>query len=151
MGAMNMSVLIVLLCAATLVSSQRPSVKAENDSALTQTSKLLGVFGGTWSITETYDPSDSMPQGGTGKGEEMWRRGPGGRSGIEEYRSTTSTGFGLGWWEEGSGGFRLNWWSDDDLHGCTRLSDVATWQANTWVVRHTGRDNGHDLEFKEVF
>ena len=150
-AAMKAAALMLLLCAVNLVSSQQPNSKAANDSTLTQTAKLLGIFGGTWSIAEMYDPSDSMPHGGTGSGQEIWHAGPGERSVIEEYRSTSSTGFGLGWWEAESAGFRLNWCSDDDPHGCTRLSEVATWQANTWVVRHTGRENGQDFEFKEVF
>jgi len=150
-AAMKAAALMLLLCAVNLVSSQQPNSKAANDSTLTQTAKLLGIFGGTWSIAEMYDPSDSMPHGGTGSGQEIWHAGPGERSVIEEYRSTSSTGFGLGWWEEESAGFRLNWCSDDDPHGCTRLSEVATWQANTWVVMHAGRENCQDFEFKEVF
>jgi len=150
-AAMKAAALMLLLCAVNLVSSQQPNSKAANDSTLTQTAKLLGIFGGTWSIAEMYDPSDSMPHGGTGSGQEIWHAGPGERSVIEEYRSTSSTGFGLGWWEAESAGFRLNWCSDDDPHGCTRLSEVATWQANTWVVMHAGRENGQDFEFKEVF
>jgi hypothetical protein len=150
-AAMKTAALMLLLCAANLASSQQLNTKAAKDSTLAQTAKLLGMFSGTWSITVVYDPSDSMPQGGTGSGQEIWHAGPGERSVIEEYRSTTSTGFGLGWWEEESAGFRLNWCSDNDPHGCKRLSEVATWQANTWVVRHTGSENGQDFEFKEVF
>jgi hypothetical protein len=96
---MKTAALMLLLCAANLVSSQQLNTKAANDSTLTQTAKLLVMFSGTWSIAEVYDPSDSMQHGGTGSGQEIWHAGPGQRSLIEEYRSTTSTGFGLGWWE----------------------------------------------------
>ena len=84
---MKTAALMLLLSAANLVSSQQLNTKAAKDSTLAQTAKLLGMFSGTWSITEVYDPSDSMPQGGTGSGQEIWRAGPGERSVIEEYRS----------------------------------------------------------------
>src|SRR5262249_49653784 len=111
-------VLVVLSCAITLNGSPQ---EATSDAVIRQTKKLLDVFGGDWSVIETYDPSDSVPKGNSGNGHEIWRAGPGQRSVIEEYRSTTSTGFGLGWWEEESAGFRFEWCSDDDPHGCTRL------------------------------
>jgi hypothetical protein len=114
-----------LLYGAALVSAQQPKSNSGPDRALTETRKLLQAFGGTWSFSETYDPSDSTPQGGTGTGQEIWSAGPGERSVMEEYRSTNehgsvSTGLGLGWWEEESGGFRLNWCSNDNPHGCLR-------------------------------
>ena len=142
--------LILLLLVATMVAAQQANSKPADDATLTQTRKLLKVFAGTWSITEKYDPSDAMPQGGTGSGQEIWRAGPAERAVIEEYKSNTFTGFGLGWWEDESGGFRLNW-CGDDMHGCKRLSEVAKWEADTWVVRHKDNENGQDVEFKEVF
>ena len=153
---MKVQVVVLLLYGAALASAQQPKSNPGADRALTETRKLLQAFGGTWSVSETYDPSDSMPQGGTGTGQEIWRAGPGERSVMEEYRSTNehgsvSTGLGLGWWEEESGGFRLNWCSNDNPHGCTRLSQVANWEGDTWVVRDTWRQNGQDVEFKEVF
>ena len=147
---MMIRVFAAFLNLAMLVNAQSPKL-SDNDQVLAETAKLLRTFGGTWSITETYEPTDTMPEGATGKGEEVWRAGPGGRSVIEEYRSTTSSGFGLGWWEVESGGFRLNWCSNEDPNGCTRLSHVAQWQSGTWVVRHVGRANKQVFELKEVF
>jgi hypothetical protein len=151
MSAMKIAPLMLLLCAAPLVHSQQPTAQRNDASTVKQTRKLLAALGGIWSVTEEYDSSDSMPKGGTGKGQEIWRAGPGDRSVTEEYRSNSSTGFGLGWWEEESSGFRMNWCSDVDPHGCTRLSEVAIWQGNTWVVSHKTHENGRDLELKEVF
>jgi hypothetical protein len=146
---------VLLLYSAALASAQQPKSDPGADRVLTETRKLLQAFGGTWSVSETYDPSYLMPQGGTGKGQETWRAGPGKRSVMEEYRSanehgSVSTGLGLGWWEEESGGFRLNWCSNDNPHGCTRLSQLATWDGDTWVVRDTWRQNGQDVEFVTV-
>ncbi len=148
---MKLVALVLLLCTATQFSSQQSNARPGDEPTVKQTQKLLAALAGTWSITEEYDSSDSMPKGSTGSGQEVWRAGPGDRSIIEEYRSNTSTGFGLGWWEEESAGFRINWCSDNDPHGCTRLSEVAIWQGSTWVVRHKINENGSDSELKEVF
>jgi hypothetical protein len=48
-------------------------------------------------------------------------------------------------------GFHLIWCSSENRRGCARLSQVARWEGNTWVVRDTMRENGQDIEFKEVF
>jgi hypothetical protein len=149
---MKIRIACVLIAVARLGFAQQPKY----DQAVAETRKLMQAFRGAWSISETYEPSDSMPQGGSGKGEEIWRSGPGERSVIEEYRSTlgngkTLTGFGLGWWEAESGGFRLNWCDSEDPRGCTRLDPVAKWDGNRWVVRDRIRVNGMDTEFEEVF
>jgi hypothetical protein len=54
--------LMLVLCTATPICSQQANTKAGTDSTLTQTGKLLGAFGGTWSIAETYDPSGADRQ-----------------------------------------------------------------------------------------
>src|SRR2546422_1059786 len=35
--------------------------------------RLVNSLSGTWSITEKYEPSEWMPGGGIGRGEEVWR------------------------------------------------------------------------------
>ena len=76
-------VLAPFLNQAMLVNAQSPK-PTEKDQVFTETAKLLQTFGGTRSITETYEPNHTMPEGAAGKGEEVWRAGPGGRSVIEE-------------------------------------------------------------------
>jgi hypothetical protein len=151
---MKLLALLILLNLSTHGSDQPR--KSTSDGTLSETKKVLDAFQGTWLVVEKYDPSESKPNGGIGQGVEIWRSGPGQRSVIEEYHSTSGqgdelTGFGLGWWEETSGGFRLNWCGDDDPKGCRRLSEVARWKGNVWVVRHTYHDNGHAIDFEEVF
>ena len=65
---------MLLFCSAALASAQQPKSNPGADRALTETRKLLQAFGGTWSVSETYDPSDSMPQGDTGQGQEIVAR-----------------------------------------------------------------------------
>src|SRR6266545_662559 len=75
--------------------------------------KLIGAFSGTWSITSNYEPSAGMPNGSIGRGEEVYRPGPGGRSLIEyvHLKGSTreSTGLGLVWWDEKAQGYRAVW------------------------------------------
>lgn len=54
--------------------------------------RLVNSLSGTWSISEQYEPSERMPNGGVGEGEEVWRSGPGGLSLIEEYHSKNAFG-----------------------------------------------------------
>jgi len=42
---------------------------------------------GSWSTQVRYEPTPETPDGETGTGTEIWRRGPGGLSVIEEYRN----------------------------------------------------------------
>lgn len=63
-------ILLTSLCAAT-VGAQEPRPAPEMQS-------LAKALEGRWSITEKFEPDEWTPNGGTGYGEEVWRRGPGG-------------------------------------------------------------------------
>ena len=56
--------------------AQAPTVKARQPSPEMQ--KLFSAFLGTWSVTEKYEQSETMPNGDVGEGEEVYRSGPGG-------------------------------------------------------------------------
>jgi len=45
-----------------------------------------------WSTQVKYEPSQEMPNGGTGSGTEIWRPGPGRLSVIEEYTEKNEKG-----------------------------------------------------------
>jgi hypothetical protein len=53
---------------------------------------LTKVLGGSWSTRETYEPIYLTPNGGTGKGEQVFRTGPGGFTFLEDYHSKTPSG-----------------------------------------------------------
>ncbi len=53
---------------------------------------LAKAFEGKWRIEEKYEPDEWTPNGGTGYGEEVWRRGPGGFTFMEEVHDHGPTG-----------------------------------------------------------
>jgi hypothetical protein len=111
-------VAIVLLCQVGLFAAgaqQSPTAPAGAAHARVnpQMQRLFDVFLGTWSVTEKIEPSESIPNGGVGEGEELYRTGPGGVSFIEKIRLKEPTGemsgLGVGWWDEKAQGFRALW------------------------------------------
>jgi hypothetical protein len=133
--------LLVLATATTCMLTNSALIGAEQptaDTVMSEANKLLKALQGTWAVTEHYDG------GGTGKGTESWRPGPGNRSVIEDYHSVDDhgkvfTGLAIGWWDGQAKGFRITWC--DDQEGCRLLS--ASWKSDTWIVR--------DTAFEEVF
>ncbi len=92
-------ILLTGLCATT-VPAQEPQPTPEMQS-------LAKAFEGRWAITEKYEPDEWTPNGGTGYGEEVWRRGPGAFTFMEEVNDHGPTGesFGLAlsWWDKDKG------------------------------------------------
>ena len=72
--------------------------------------KLFDAFLGTWSITQNLEPSEAMPKGGMGHGEEVCRNGAGGTSMIEEVHvkgeSGEISGLSVTWWKKRRRGTR---------------------------------------------
>src|SRR6476646_6327760 len=86
---------------------------------------LTKALAGNWSIAEKYEPDEWTPKGGVGRGQEVWRPGPGGLTLIEEYHSKNPVGesFGLAvtWWDVNKG-LQLMWCADGDPSGCDLMS-----------------------------
>ena len=65
---------------------------------------LAKAFVGRWSTTYKYEPGGMAANGGTGKGEEVWRTGPGGYTLMEEEHIQAPFGevflFALQWWDK---------------------------------------------------
>ena len=117
--------------------------------------KLFSMFLGTWSITEKIEPSESMPNGGRGEGEEVYRAGPGGASIIEEIHLKEATAeissMGLAWWDAKAGGYRTIWCDGENPAGCIVMAHLAKWQRDEFVLGDEFERNGKRFEFKEVF
>ena len=143
-----------------------PSNPTEEQSSGTQASgmrmhqpspemqRLVNALSGTWSITEKYEPGEWMPSGGLGRGEEVWRAGPGGLSLIEDYHSKTPKGefFGLSvsWWDEKAKGYRAVWCANSLPAGCIVMAKLAKWEGNQLVLGDEFERNGKKFTFKET-
>jgi hypothetical protein len=117
--------------------------------------ELFNTFLGTWSVTEKIEPSEAMPEGGTGQGEEVYKAGPGGVSLIEEIHLKEGgrevSGLGVGWWDEKAKGFRALWCDSENPNGCIMMAHLAKWEGDQWVLGDEFEKNGKKFIFKEVF
>lgn len=119
-----------------------------------QAAKLLRALEGKWSITEDLAPATS-PSGGEGKGQIIWRAGPGGYSVVEDYQSKEGDrdvrGLGVLWWDDAAHGFRTIWCDSTNPGGCISFKNVIHWEAANLVLVEDYEIKGKRFTFKEVF
>ena len=115
--------------------------------------RLTKALSGTWSVTVNLAPNEHRPKGGVRKGEEVWRRGPGGFSLIEDYHSTDEqgehNGLAIMWWDDNVHRYQVMW-CDDGPPGCMVYALGATWQGNDLVLRHNWEEGGKKFESRQV-
>jgi hypothetical protein len=139
--------LILLLVLSGAVSAQsRPSPEMK---------RLAEAFSGTWSIRLKVEPNESLPRGGGGKGEEVWRSGPGGLSLIEEYHSTGDegeiSGLGVWWWDKNAQEYQVAWCDSVGPEGCKVMQHGAKWEGSHIVLMDESDRNGKKVTIMEVF
>ncbi|MEO5937043.1 MAG: DUF1579 family protein [Terriglobales bacterium] len=97
--------------------------------------RLIKQLEGRWTTEEKHEPSEMLPQGGTGQGQEQIRPGPGRLSMIVEYSSQGPmgefSGIGLITWGPAARVYRL-YWTDN---------------TNPALTMMTGRWEGKDIVF----
>lgn len=117
--------------------------------------QLIHLLSGNWSIEFTIKPTEALPKGGRGQGEEVWKSGPGGLCFIEEYHSHgddgDNAGNGIFWWDENLHRFQVLWCANDVRGGCMVISEGATWQGNQLVLQNQWESGGKKNLLKEVF
>jgi ketosteroid isomerase-like protein len=109
---------------------------------------------GTWEINVAYPPG-SGTRADTGKGAEIWRPGPGGRSVIEEYREKNAhgevEGVAIAWWDKRAQGQRFVWCDNSIPDGCYVSKEVAKWDGNDLVWREEQALAGTNRVYSETF
>jgi hypothetical protein len=149
--------ILVLLLEASVFgdTAQSPSPTAAGDKAKPEMQRVFNAFLGTWSITEKLEPSETMPNGGTGQGEEVYRSGPGGASIIEEIHlkegSHDISGLGVAWWDQAAQGYKALWCDSENPSGCILMAHLAKWEGDQWVLGDEFVRDGKKFVFKEVF
>ena len=133
--------------------SQAPAMSTRGAGPEMQ--KLFNAFLGTWSVTEKYEPSEAMPDGGAGQGEEVYRAGPGGSFIIEEVQLKEATGeisgLGVAWWDDYAQAYRALWCDSANPDRCVAMTHFGKWESDQFVVRGEFERNGKTFMFKEVF
>jgi hypothetical protein len=97
---------------------------------------------GKWQATIRTLPGPASPQGGVDNGIMTIRKGPGGYSIVQEFRSHGASGSLVGqsytWWDEPTGSYKSVWC--DNMQGCTEFTTMI--KGNTWTVELDGTANG---------
>ena len=97
---------VILLCILTADGISLSIAEAQSLTSAPQPSaeiqSLTKALTGEWSLSVTFEPSTSAPNGVTKTGEETWRRGPGGFTLLEEEHLRMPDGdlflLGVLWW-----------------------------------------------------
>jgi hypothetical protein len=129
--------------------------KSAVDLAHTQMQRFAESLTGSWSIEFAIKPTEALPKGGIGHGDEEWRPGPGGLSFIEEYHSVGDegeiTGSGVYWWDEHLNRIQVLWCANYLQSGCEVMSEGATWDGDRLILKNRWESAGRTHSVKEVF
>lgn len=106
-----------------------------------------------------FEPGKEMPKGAEGRGEEVWRSGPGGFTFMEEAEDHTPFGevflTGFMWWDNADKKFRGMLCTSQNRSGCDpqgSLNDVhLSWDGKQFIVDIESRQNGKTMLWHEVF
>ncbi len=132
-----------------------PRLAGEETQRAPEMEKLAKALSGTWNIRIVLEPSEQMPKGGKGHGEEVWKVGPGGSSLIEEYSSTGDegeiSGLGVFWWDRDAARFQVTWCDSTSITGCSVMKRGARSRADEIVLEDEWQDTGKQFTFREVF
>ncbi len=109
---------------------------------------------GAWSTAEKFEPSDFVPQGGTGNGKAMVRASAGGRVLAEDYESKNSAvgpfaGHAVYWWDEKAGDYKSFWC--DSFQGCEPNFASGNWQGDKLVFTGNSEMQGKKLAMRYTF
>ena len=135
-------------CFILLTSLYATTVRAQGPQAAPEMLSLAKAFEGRWTISEKYEPDEWTPNGGVGDGEEVWRRGPGGFTFMEEVHDKgpagESFGLALSWWDKEKG-FQGVWCESHNPQGCAIGRDINgsfKWDGKQQVVDNEFQRNG---------
>jgi hypothetical protein len=88
---------------------------------------------GTWRAEAKFEANEMMPAG-SAKGTATFKRGPGGMSIIQDYRSTgymgKFAGMGLTWWDPKENAFKNTWCDTMTPSGCMVSNGSTKWEGN---------------------
>ncbi len=117
--------------------------------------KLGKMLVGTWSTSEKHEPSPWAPKGATGKGMAVIKKGPGGLSLVEDYKSSSGmgafAGHGVVWWDAKAGGYKSVWCDSMTPVGCEPAKGVAKWEGNSLVGTDESEMMGQKMAMKETW
>jgi hypothetical protein len=139
------------------ISAQKIASTAPQPASEMQS--VTKALAGQWSIKIKFEPSEEMPTGAEGYGEEVWRTGPGGFTFMEEAHDRFPFGeaflTGFMWWDSIAKQFQGMLCTTQNPHGCDpkgSISDIhLNWDGKQLVVDIDSERNGKKTLWHEVF
>lgn len=133
-----------------------PAAKAAAETGMPKPApeieRLRTMLQGRWTTEEKHEPNEFVPQGGTGKGSESVRPGPGGLSIIAEYTSQGPTGqfagIGIFTWNAAQKAYELHW-TDNTNPAMTMMT--GKWEGENLVFSGTDTFMGKKLHSRHMF
>jgi len=97
-----------------------PAAGMEMPKPPAEIQKMMPMVG-TWSATIKTEPGPWLPKGGTDKGSMVVKKGPGGFSVVQDFKSNGAMGPFVGhgniWWDKDANHYKNLWC--DSMAGCT--------------------------------
>jgi hypothetical protein len=137
-------------------NSRRAAAMPQPSAEMTSVEKALS---GRWLITMKFEPTAQMPKGAEGRGEEVWRAGPGGFTFMEEADDHMPSGevflTGFMWWDDTNKKFGGMLCTSANPRGCdpeSALHNVhLSWDGSRLVVDIESEHEGKKSLWHEVF
>jgi hypothetical protein len=125
----------------------------------TELRSLTNALSGKWALSVKFMPMDGIPNGLAGRGEELWRQGPGNYTLVEEENIPTPGGrgylLGIFWWDSKSESLRGMECNNQapstcDLKGA--LADITvTWDGKKLVIDEVETHDGKKTVWHEAW
>jgi hypothetical protein len=132
----------------TKAPAAMPSMKPSHEIA-----SLIKAMEGSWTTSETMEPSPYGP-GGSGHGTSKMWAGPGGMSLMQHYVSSgpmgSFSGVGASWWDSAAKVYRGVWCDNMTPTGCD-ASGSSKWDGDKLVGTMEGEMNGQKMITKMTY
>ncbi len=117
--------------------------------------KLSKMLVGTWAVVETHEPNPRAPNGARGKGTTTFKKGPGGLSLIQDYKSAGAkwsfAGLGVTWWDDKAGGYKGLWCDSMTPSGCSSGNGVSEWEGDNLVGTDENQMMGQKMAMRQTW
>jgi hypothetical protein len=139
----------LICCVLMLDSDARTSSSVPEPIA-----RIYAMLEGKWKIELTMPGGPGKTPIKAGEGEELFYRGPGGLSLVENYHSTGAegeiSGLAVIWWSSEIQAYELLWCDNGSPDGCATVKGVR-WEGEDLVAVTTEERDGKKIQMKEVF
>jgi hypothetical protein len=123
-------------------------------SSVTEKEKLAKALAGDWNTTETLEPGEDFPSGGSRHGIVHVRLAAEGTTLIYEVHSDGSAGKLDGmlviWWEKDANGYRVFVCFNNSSHPC-EMRGTAHWEGDSFVNDYEETVKGKKALLRDIF